>query len=328
MGRLLDINLRAGTAAAWTTANPTLHAGEPGYETDTGKLKIGNGATAWNGLAYVTDVVPQKTSPWFGAGSDGNVTLSSLTNLSQDMYYNNLTINPGVILHPNNCKIFVAGTLTLNGSIDSSGDPGTAAGGAGSAWTANGTIGKGFVGGAGGTAAGSAGGGQGFDQSAAAGAGGAGSGGAGGAAGSFGAPALVRGSANWGQNFVNALLGQTLQSGASTIVESGGAGGGGGGGDGTAGGGGGGGGSAVFVAAKTLAGAGTITAAGGAGGSPAAGNRGGGGGGGGGSITLVTSSAANPYTMNVAGGAAGAKSGTGVNGTAGSNGRIFQYLGV
>ena len=47
------IKLRRGTAAAWTSANPTLAAGEPGYETDTGKHKIGNGATAWASLAYV-----------------------------------------------------------------------------------------------------------------------------------------------------------------------------------------------------------------------------------------------------------------------------------
>ena len=32
--------------------NPTLAEGEPGFELDTGKLKIGNGTTAWNDLAY------------------------------------------------------------------------------------------------------------------------------------------------------------------------------------------------------------------------------------------------------------------------------------
>lgn len=44
---------RRGTAAEWTTANPTLYGGEPGFETDTGKLKVGNGSTAWTSLAYV-----------------------------------------------------------------------------------------------------------------------------------------------------------------------------------------------------------------------------------------------------------------------------------
>jgi hypothetical protein len=46
------IQLRRGTAANWTSANPVLSAGEPGFETDTGKSKIGDGTTAWNSLVY------------------------------------------------------------------------------------------------------------------------------------------------------------------------------------------------------------------------------------------------------------------------------------
>jgi hypothetical protein len=46
------IQFRRGTAAEWTSANPTLAAGEAGYETDTAKFKLGNGSTAWNSLAY------------------------------------------------------------------------------------------------------------------------------------------------------------------------------------------------------------------------------------------------------------------------------------
>lgn len=46
---------RRDTAANWTAANPTLASGEEGYETDTKRQKIGDGATAWNGLGYVFD---------------------------------------------------------------------------------------------------------------------------------------------------------------------------------------------------------------------------------------------------------------------------------
>ena len=46
------IKLRRGTASQWTTANPTLAAGEMGVETDTNKFKFGNGSTAWTSLAY------------------------------------------------------------------------------------------------------------------------------------------------------------------------------------------------------------------------------------------------------------------------------------
>ena len=43
---------RRGTAAQWTSANPILAAGEIGFETDTGKFKIGNGSSAWSALTY------------------------------------------------------------------------------------------------------------------------------------------------------------------------------------------------------------------------------------------------------------------------------------
>jgi hypothetical protein len=47
-----QIQLRRDTAANWTSTNPTMAQGEAGYETDTGKLKVGDGTTAWNSLAY------------------------------------------------------------------------------------------------------------------------------------------------------------------------------------------------------------------------------------------------------------------------------------
>jgi hypothetical protein len=46
------IKLRRDTASNWTTVNPVLAAGEAGFESDTSKLKIGDGTTAWNSLPY------------------------------------------------------------------------------------------------------------------------------------------------------------------------------------------------------------------------------------------------------------------------------------
>lgn len=48
------IQLRRATAAYWVSSNPVLRRGEPGFEIDTLRLKIGNGSTAWNSLAYLT----------------------------------------------------------------------------------------------------------------------------------------------------------------------------------------------------------------------------------------------------------------------------------
>jgi len=52
MAVVTQIQVRRGTASQWTSANPTLAAGEWGLETDTSKVKIGDGTTAWNSLSY------------------------------------------------------------------------------------------------------------------------------------------------------------------------------------------------------------------------------------------------------------------------------------
>lgn len=52
MSRLEMIKLRRGTAAEWADVNPVLAEGEPGFETDTRLLKIGDGETAWADLDY------------------------------------------------------------------------------------------------------------------------------------------------------------------------------------------------------------------------------------------------------------------------------------
>jgi hypothetical protein len=46
------IKVKRGTAAAWTTADLVLAAGEMGFETDTLKTKHGDGTTAWTSLPY------------------------------------------------------------------------------------------------------------------------------------------------------------------------------------------------------------------------------------------------------------------------------------
>lgn len=55
----IRVQVRRKTAAEWTSTNEVLLDSEWGYEHDTGKIKIGDGATAWNALAY-----------WGGGGGD------------------------------------------------------------------------------------------------------------------------------------------------------------------------------------------------------------------------------------------------------------------
>jgi hypothetical protein len=48
------IKLRRDTSTNWATNNPILAEGEPGVEIDTGILKIGDGATAWDTLIGIS----------------------------------------------------------------------------------------------------------------------------------------------------------------------------------------------------------------------------------------------------------------------------------
>jgi hypothetical protein len=84
-----QIQVRRGTASQWTSSNPTLSAGEFGFETDTNKLKCGNGATAWNSLAYINndgDITGVTAGTGIsGGGTSGTVTVSIDTSVTADL---------------------------------------------------------------------------------------------------------------------------------------------------------------------------------------------------------------------------------------------------
>ena len=47
------IKVRRSPAAVWASRNPILADGEPGYESDTRRIKFGDGWNRWNNLPYV-----------------------------------------------------------------------------------------------------------------------------------------------------------------------------------------------------------------------------------------------------------------------------------
>ena len=89
-----QLQQRRGTAASWTSTNPTLAAGEIGFESDTGKIKIGTGSTAWNALAYtasstaVTYLFNATASQTTFSGTDANGLTLAYTVGSEQVYLN------------------------------------------------------------------------------------------------------------------------------------------------------------------------------------------------------------------------------------------------
>ncbi len=92
----IRIQLRRDTAGNWTTFNPILRAGEIGVETDTLRLKIGDGISQWSTRPYV------------------NVLPSELTELSQDAVNSALTAGNGIT------KVYDDANNTINISVDTS----------------------------------------------------------------------------------------------------------------------------------------------------------------------------------------------------------------
>lgn len=59
---MTTIKMRRASGYRWANINPVLSEGEPGFESNTGQMKIGDGETAWNDLPYF---VPSQLSDTF-----------------------------------------------------------------------------------------------------------------------------------------------------------------------------------------------------------------------------------------------------------------------
>ena len=75
------IQLRRGGAQEWANSNPTLAQGELGVELDTGRIKIGDGVTAWNTLRYERPVesISNTANTLVQRDADGNFAAGTIT---------------------------------------------------------------------------------------------------------------------------------------------------------------------------------------------------------------------------------------------------------
>ena len=106
------------TASNWTSNNPTLLLGEFGYETDTEKLKIGDGTTAWNSLDYWTGT---SSGDVVGPASAVNENIAIFDNTTGKLIKDSL-INKSAITTNTDKISFDSTSSTKLGTIEESAD--------------------------------------------------------------------------------------------------------------------------------------------------------------------------------------------------------------
>ena len=81
------VKVKRATAARWASQNPVLAAGEIGYETDTRKMKLGDGTSSWTQLSYL---VADGTGT--GTGTGGQAATIRIGTVTTLRYNQNATV--------------------------------------------------------------------------------------------------------------------------------------------------------------------------------------------------------------------------------------------
>lgn len=112
------IAVRRDTGAHWATANPVLVAGEPALDTDTGKVKYGDGVLPYNDLPYTGDAQVAAALATANDYTDaqispfGKISVPILSTLSMSDIQALINANPGGTRFE-----FTPGTIALAGAL-------------------------------------------------------------------------------------------------------------------------------------------------------------------------------------------------------------------
>ena len=128
------ILFRRDTSANWASANPVLSAGEIGLESNTNKIKLGNGSTRWNALSYfygsldttgldaLSDVVITSVQNGDVLRWNGTAWINDPINLGDDTvgsFVQNLVAGTGVTL-TNNSGEKATPTVAIGQAVETS----------------------------------------------------------------------------------------------------------------------------------------------------------------------------------------------------------------
>lgn len=103
----IQFQFRRGTASEWTSADPVLAAGEMGIETDTKKVKIGDGVNNWANLSYGMGVDDLQVTTTAGSTTNRAINITNST-ISSNTVSGALIVTGGV---------GIGGNLNLGGNL-------------------------------------------------------------------------------------------------------------------------------------------------------------------------------------------------------------------
>jgi hypothetical protein len=114
---LVKLQVRRDTAANWTASNPVLAAGEPGMETDTGKVKYGDGVRNWATLPYSSGVTLGSAAP----PAAGSAAVGVSTEAARADHSHALPTDLSVTKLTTSGDATVGGSLAVGGNISIAG---------------------------------------------------------------------------------------------------------------------------------------------------------------------------------------------------------------
>jgi hypothetical protein len=87
------IKFKRQHSSVWAARNPTLALAEPGFESDTGRLKVGNGISKWNELPYINPETLDGDSIQDNSVDGSKLNVSTIRSISDINIAANAAIN-------------------------------------------------------------------------------------------------------------------------------------------------------------------------------------------------------------------------------------------